>query len=364
MSAPLVRVETPLLNRMLEEGAQQQVEALCPGRRPESTSARKSTIETHWHLAALLEHIDFPPFVRTETRVCHELTRVLKQGLLRKHWETRYGAREHTTTIRQSQRDLFSAYATSAQALRVEQDALKLFLLDIIRANIVLSRQTNSSDLCEDLARRILTPHVVETPRYDGGFDAAELALGSNDEIYAAMNNSLRRNAESLGAWLGTSIARLRAADILGHAEALSPTVWRFRYFRWTVADTVAGQSQHIDTDSRRSRTTTTTNIERTVYREDHRHDIIDADLMPWPAREIRMPERVRRLLDHLPATLRPATTILSGTEIYRAATRRHIHTEHHTRVDVKDETHVFQRDPAVLIGDTVLTGWTDDELR
>lgn len=91
-----------------------------------------------------------------------------------------------------------------------------------------------------------------------------------------------------------------------------------------------------------------------------HKHHLIGAKAHPLPAPEVARPARVQALLDGIPPGVRGEVRIVDGTLISKSVDPWQ---EEGARWVETESIPVQTRDPAVVLGDYVLTGWTVEEV-
>lgn len=91
-----------------------------------------------------------------------------------------------------------------------------------------------------------------------------------------------------------------------------------------------------------------------------HKHHLIGAKAHPLPAPEVARPARVQALLDAIPPGVRGEVRLVDGTLISKSVDPWD---EEGARWVETESIPVQTRDPAVVLGDYVLTGWTVEEV-
>ncbi len=91
-----------------------------------------------------------------------------------------------------------------------------------------------------------------------------------------------------------------------------------------------------------------------------HKHHLIGAKAHPLPAPEVARPARVQALLDAIPPGVRGEVRVVDGTLISKSVDPWD---EEGARWVETESIPVQTRDPAVVLGDYVLTGWTVEEV-
>jgi hypothetical protein len=103
----------------------------------------------------------------------------------------------------------------------------------------------------------------------------------------------------------------------------------------------------------------TESDFQRTVRHVSHRHVLVEARKVPLPDPSVECPERIERLICLAPSWL-PLSCIV-GTQLQERLIERDAETETQTRVS---EHAVYDPiDPALAVGNVVLTAWTTAEV-
>lgn len=176
----------------------------------------------------------------------------------------------------------------------------------------------------------------------------AEIAIKPKDQIWPALMEGLQQGINALREKVIVTLDDLVAQKQVGSIQWLSQTVCRFSYFTATHRDTFLREYRNGNQLIKEK--------ERTHIHLMHIHDVMDANSIPLPANTVKMPERVRTLIQNFPAPLFQYGKVVVGNEIARQTMEVDRAKEIVTETQIIEP--VYRNDPALILGHYVLAGW------
>jgi hypothetical protein len=191
-----------------------------------------------------------------------------------------------------------------------------------------------------------------------GALTNVETAMRPLNVLYPALVEDLERQRRPLVAQVESMFEQLVAQLLCGLIEWHADDVARYVYcLRNVSVSSVARQviesAGFITTQMDHSRVTT----HSMVF-----HDLIEARAHPLPAKHVARPRRVDDLIACIPKWLRSFVRIVDGVEIRSETIELYRHEERWTETNTVAKPAAYQYDPALVIGDYVLTGWEPGE--
>lgn len=181
----------------------------------------------------------------------------------------------------------------------------------------------------------------------------AEVAIKPNEDVRVTLMEGLRQGIVALREKVVATLDDLVAQKQVGLIQWFSQSVCRFSYYTAMHKDQVVRQYQQ--------RNQRITERERTHIHMMHIHDVIEAEQIPLPASSVKMPRRVRALINEFPESLKPFGRVVIGNEIATQTTEVNRAREIITETEVIESS--FRRDPALILGHYVLAGWENGEV-
>ncbi len=282
-----------------------------------------------------------------------------------------FGSR--TETARMTKADFFAEFPKKFRELKSLYAAVSAWFPEIIRANIecrnVHGNPALNVTIAASLAERM--PVRVEPPM----LSMAELAVKSESDILQAMNDYLRRGSMEVVTAFYAGLQALLDAQQIGQIQWVSPRVCKFYFYRNVIEDEdlgVRSKGGPTVTERRQGSQITQTvkqlkerSIRRTVKHALHYHELMECQRLPSSDSRIAMPARVRDMLSMAPKFLGQFAEVVIGDEIFRRIVERDVRSEKVTEEfeDVKQFTYTT-RDPAIVVGPYVITGWEPEEIK
>ena len=201
------------------------------------------------------------------------------------------------------------------------------------------------------------------------------------ETFQAAMETAVAQFAQEFFAMLARGVDR----QLFGLVEWLPHQCCRYHFFRQVliqesrVQSNVAQATFFSGTRSRDPFTGERIIGKRTHHTEHrgqhhrrlarHQHDVMNAVRTSIGNSRVVMPPAVVHLIESIPVWLRPLVQVIDGEIFRERIVERNLRTEHWSEVDVRDEPitirdePLFGREPGVIIGPYVLTGWGPQEV-
>jgi hypothetical protein len=248
-----------------------------------------------------------------------------------------------------AQEAVYGAYGDDLGLLTRYRDAFKLTIVAALRARAAPDdpeAQAFLDRVTEQVAE------VVYDPTLDLGPDALRL---QSDRLLERLQTQFRADAESLKQAIAVWLHLLAEADYVSIIEWFNPQALRYHFFRMDASRTEVGRTKTTTGDIMAGRTITTTIQDRVeVFSERRVHTVVNASVRTPEGYHGRVPKRIARLLDTIPAEVRPFVTIIDGMvsheEIHRRVAASKIETQ--TRS-------VYIPDPALaLFNSWAINGW------
>ena len=244
---------------------------------------------------------------------------------------------------------IYDAYGHDLGLLTRHRAAFEKTIAAAVRARAAPDRGAAQAFL-ERITEQIA--EIDHEPKLDLGAEALKLdpvALSARlRDQFSADIDDLKR---SVAAWMHM----LAEDDDVSVIEWINPRALRYHFFR------IEEERQQLARDERRSgdyirgRTVTTTVTDRvSVVSERRVHTVVNAQSYRPEQYLRRVPERIARLIDAIPAEVKPFVTIIDGT-----VSKENVHRQvAETRI-VTETRSVFIPDPALALFNTwAVTGW------
>lgn len=244
---------------------------------------------------------------------------------------------------------IYDAYGHDLGLLTRHRAAFEKTIAAAVRARAAPHRGAAQAFL-ERITAQIA--EIDHEPKLDLGaealkLDPAALSARLRDQFSADIDDLKR----SVAAWMHM----LAEDDDVSVIEWINPRALRYHFFR------IEEERQQLARDERRSgdyirgRTVTTTVTDRvSVVSERRVHTVVNAQSYRPEQYLRRVPERIARLIDAIPAEVKPFVTIIDGT-----VSKENVHRQvAETRI-VTETRSVFIPDPALALFNTwAVTGW------
>ncbi len=285
--------------------------------------------------------------------------------------------RDTTATVPMTKADLFQEFPKKAQEVKEMHTNLCEWFGEVIRANTVHRHVKKSPRNVQPTTAQPTTRSVgkglpihVELPI----LSMAELAVKPIAEIRQCLNDYLHQATMDVVKALLSGLQALLDAQQVGQLQWISSTVCKFYFYRNIVEEEVLGERSlggQLVTERRDSNQITRTaqqlkerDVRRTWKHALHYHELMESRRLPWNDQTLPKPRRVQVMLSRAPAFLAHFGEIVVGDEIFRRVVERELQSESVTEQFVDVKRFVYSRDPAVVVGPYVISGWAAEEVR
>jgi hypothetical protein len=278
-------------------------------------------------------------------------------------------------TTRQAQYDAYEGALGTIEKLYAENAQ---FLQDVFTCNVeVRGAWTNDRRKFELMQAVVeewnhkLPKFLFERPR----LLTLDLHKKPDFVVRSALLDGIRGTIHTLVKKFVQGLDCLVEMEQVGLIEWIQDDGCRFHFYKNVIEETngdVRETTREDVTDrgsvrERKKTTRTERDYVRSRRHARHVHDVVCAqNLLLNSSRDLKMPPRVRKLLDSSPDYVKPFMRVVTGTEVRRLMIERDLATETLTEseesVTVAEEI-MYRPDPAVVIGHYVLTGWGAEEL-
>jgi hypothetical protein len=244
---------------------------------------------------------------------------------------------------------IYAAFGKDLELLIRYRDAFRKTVDAALRARASANDKTAQAFL-DRIARQI--SEVVYEPTLDLGPNAVVLGAGElRSRLRDQFCTDVAQLARSVAVWLHV----LAEGQFVSVIEWFNPRAIRYHFFRMESRRQELDRSRSVSGDAFSGRTvTTTTRVRSEFFSERRVHTVVNARVHALDDYHQRVPKRIARLIDVVPAEVRPFLSIIDGTvsqeEIHRRLTESKIETT--TRS-------VFIPDPALALFNTwAINGW------
>lgn len=275
-----------------------------------------------------------------------------------------------------SKKDTVSALTQAVQKIDDCRASLNQFLDDCVTSAVhVYADSTSQSfrrDMFDSLKYRMPVSRIeLDMPDILNAQFAARPAM----EMWADANSLIANSCGELSSAFDHCLFDMVDRNVFGVLHWHSADVCEYHYFRAVgLIDCTSRYSTR--TESRTSWNNARTETWEITARHDsfceqefyerHEHHLYDSLVTEWPAEQIRMPSYIRELMSRVPELLRPEVRIVSGEML-----REDIKVNKISERSFERSADVFARciakgrlvSPAVVIGSTVVAGWSDRDL-
>jgi hypothetical protein len=244
---------------------------------------------------------------------------------------------------------IYDAYGHDLELLARYGAAFKKTIEAAVRARAAPDQQAAQAFLERMIAQIAEIDHA---PTLDLGADALQL---DSVQLLAKLREQFDTNVEHLKQSVAAWMHMLAEDDDVSVIEWFNPRALRYHFFRLDEEREELARKQTRTGDVFRGRTITTTSKERvSVISERRVHTVVNAQSHRPDEYLRRVPERIARLIDAIPAEVKPFVTIIDGTVSKEDVHRRLAETK-----VVTETRSVFIPDPALALFDTwAVTGW------
>ena len=285
------------------------------------------------------------------------------------------------TSIRDRE-SLSLAYKARVESLERLRDDWRAFIETLVR--IDLSQVPNESKLVGQISqeestrwrKEILSDPSLQPIPMSSGLVGSVISQNVSD-AFDDLVIDLEVKVENLQCSFCQQLARLIELEVCGILVRHPHHVYEYRYFYRTVSASSKGErvdSKLIWRDDpesespvqiRQTANVIDAKVTRTVFGRIH-HLIHAIEISP-DRPTVPTPEYHQSVLDAIPGWLRPLTTLVEGTLVGNVAPTTGRSTElDRTAAEIVNEWAVqplFHGDPALVLGQFVLTGWGPEEL-
>ncbi len=244
---------------------------------------------------------------------------------------------------------VYHAYGHDLELLARYRTAFRKTIEAAVRARAAPDQAT-AQEFLERIVAQIAD--IDHHPTLDLGPEALRLdAPALSRRLREQFHADVGQLEQSIAAWMHM----LAEDEDVSVIEWFNPRALRYHFFRVDEDKLELTRSETRTGDIFRGRTITTRTKNRvSVVCERRVHTVVNAESYRPEAYPRRVPERIARLIDAIPAEVKPFVTVIDGT-----VTREDVHRSiAETRV-VSETRSVFIPDPALALFDTwAVTGW------
>ena len=244
---------------------------------------------------------------------------------------------------------VYAAYGDDLALLKRYRDAFKQTIVAALRARAAPD-QPDAQAVLDRTTEEVAD--VAHEPTLALGPDALRLDSG---RLLARLQAQFRADAESLKVTIAVWLHLLAEADHVSIIEWFNPQALRYHFFRMDAVRTEIGRTKRTTGNAMTGRTVTTTVQDRVeVFSERRVHTVVNATVRTPEAYPGRVPKRIARLLDSIPAEVRPFVTIIDGVVSHEEVHRRLASSKIETQT-----RSVYIPDPALaLFNNWAINGW------
>ena len=247
------------------------------------------------------------------------------------------------------QTEIYDAYGHDLKLLSGYRDAFRATVEAAIRARTA-SDETSAQAFLDRMTAQL--SEVVHEPTLNLGPDALRLEPA---DLLRQLQRQFRADVESLKQGVAVWLHVLAESDYVSVIEWFGPKALRYHFFRVDAARREQGRKVEQSGNVFVGITTTTT-VESAVQVTHERrvHTVVNAEAHDPSTYLRKVPERIARLMDAVPAEIRPFVTIIDGTvteeEVHRRLVSKHVEVERRS---------VYTPDPALALFNTwAINGW------
>jgi hypothetical protein len=244
---------------------------------------------------------------------------------------------------------VYTAYGDDLALLKRYRDAFRQTVVAALKARAdpdqadaqaVLDR---TSEEIADVAHEPTLALGPEALRLDGA------------RLLARLQTQFRADTESLKVTVAVWLHLLAEADYVSIIEWFNPQALHYHFFRMEALRTEVSRNKKTTGNALTGRTVTTTVQDRVeVFNERRVHTVVNATIRTPEAYPGRVPKRIARLLDTIPAEVRPFVTIIDGVVSQEEVHRRLAS----SRIETQTQS-VYIPDPALALFNTwAINGW------
>jgi hypothetical protein len=244
---------------------------------------------------------------------------------------------------------IYEAYGHDLQMMTRYRDAFRTSIEAAVRGRASPDHKDAQAFLDRVVAE--IAP-IVHEPTLSLSSEALKLEPA---ELLLRLQNEFRADVETIKQNVAFWLHILAESEYVSAVEWLNPTALHYHFFR--MEDKLEELERKVDrTGNTIEGVTTTTTITNKirVLSERRVHTIVNARAYKPDKYPGKVPERIARLIDALPAEVRPFVTIVDGNvtneEVHRRLTSSRVAVETHS---------VYRPDPALLLFNTwAINGW------
>jgi len=244
---------------------------------------------------------------------------------------------------------IYGAYGNDLELLTRYRNAFKRTIDAALRARATPD-QPDAQAFLDRVTQEVA--EIVHEPTLDLGPDTLRL---EGNELLGRLQTQVRADVASLTQAVAVWLHLLAEAEYVSIIEWFNPKALRYHFFRMEASRTELGRNKRTTGDMISGRTITTTVQNRVeVFNERRVHTVVNARVQTPEEYRGRVPKRIARLLDAIPAEVRPFVTIIDGMVsqevIHRRVASSRIETQTHA---------VYIPDPALaLFNSWAINGW------
>lgn len=255
------------------------------------------------------------------------------------------------------EQSIYDAYGADLTLMNRYRSAFKSVIEAAVRARAD-ERHIDAQAVLAELVGSL--GDIGNEPKLELGAEAATL---KPDELLARLQQEFRDEVENLKIGIVLWLHELTEREIVSVIQWHSPRAVTYHFFRVESSSAIVGNKTVDPGMSLTGRHVTTTTTRRSDITEERRdHTVLNAKRHPLDTYPNRVPERIARLINAIPAEVRPFVEIIDGTVSKEQVTRK---------VDSKTTTEtrsVWKDDPTpALFGTWAIAGWggsTPEEAR
>lgn len=244
---------------------------------------------------------------------------------------------------------IYGAYGNDLELLSRYRNAFKRTIDAALRARAAPD-QPDAQAFLDRVTREVA--EIVHEPTLDLGPDALQL---EGNELLGRLQTQVRTDVASLKQAVAVWLHLLAEAEYVSIIEWFNPKALRYHFFRMEAFRTELGRNKTTTGDMITGRTITTTVQNRVeVFNERRVHTVVNARVQTPDEYRGRVPKRIARLLDAIPAEVRPFVTIIDGMVSQEVIHRRVAS----SRIETQTRA-VYIPDPALALFNTwAINGW------
>jgi len=244
---------------------------------------------------------------------------------------------------------IYDSYGSDLALLARYRAAFKATIEAAVRARAASDQEDAQAFLKRMIAQ---VSEIEHEPTLDLGPEALKLEAA---DLLRRLQDQFRADVEALTHAVAVWMHMLADSDCVSVIEWLGPRAVRYHFLRMESERHELERHQTRTGDYVRGRTITTTSRDLVnVFSERRVHTVVNAEAQGLDAYRRRVPERIARLVDAIPAEVRPFVTIIDGTvskeEVHRRIAESRI---------MNETRSVYIPDPALALFNTwAVTGW------